>query len=114
MARVAPFDDTLGNIVRRRFRSADGAQQRSENDSRCFSYVYPTALITDAQPCGTGAKVDPGLHIRERRIAQGIDDTGRRLEPRRQQRVGLHAVALDRHDTCIAAKRDRCGHRQRR
>ena len=114
IAGITPFNDTLGDIVRRRFRSTYGTQQRGKNDRGRFSNVDSAALVIEAQAHDAGGEVDARLDIHERGITQTVYDTGGRLKPRRQQRVALHPIALDRHYAREAAESDRCRHRKSR
>src|SRR6185295_12725072 len=109
---IAPFDDTLGDVVRRGLRSANRAQERRDNFGWRFSNVDAAALIGEARPDRTGGKVDLRFVIQQRRIAQRVDDAGSRLKPRREQRSALHAIALHRHHASKAAEGDSRRHRK--
>src|SRR6267142_980369 len=90
------------------------AQHRGENYGGRFSNVDAATLIAEARAYRTGGKVDLRFDIQKRGIAQRVDDAGSRLEPRRQKRVALHAIALDRHNAREPAEGDRRRHRKRR
>src|SRR5262245_55982900 len=111
---LAQFSHGLGDRIGFLCRSANRTEQSRQHLDGCFSDIDATAFIAQLSANRARGQHGPRLDLINRCLAQASYATDSSFEPTGEQRLYLHAVAVEGDDTGESSDGDRRGHSERR